>query len=125
MIRIEDIKAGALLQGLELSEVVRIVTCEAIGPNAPTVYYKTNYGAAEGLIKYAKLTPLFGCAHFSRKRSTYDAFKQLDIFENPKSKALPTINVKKVKLPGTEPKPIMITTLDKLHAVALQRKQCG
>lgn len=45
MIRLEDIKAGALIQGLEPEEVVRIVTSEPIGPNALTVYYKTNSGA--------------------------------------------------------------------------------
>ncbi len=45
MIRLEDIKAGALIQGLEPGEVVRIVTSEPIGPNALTVYYKKNDGA--------------------------------------------------------------------------------
>jgi hypothetical protein len=34
MIRLEDIKAGALIQGLEPGEVVRIVTGEPIGPGS-------------------------------------------------------------------------------------------
>ena len=45
MMRLEDIKAGALIQGIEPGEVVRIVTSEPIGPNALTVYYKKNDGA--------------------------------------------------------------------------------
>jgi hypothetical protein len=45
MIRLEDIKAGAQIQGLEPGEVVRIVTSEPIGPNALTVYYKKNNGS--------------------------------------------------------------------------------
>ncbi|MDY0151008.1 MAG: hypothetical protein RBS43_01900 [Candidatus Cloacimonas sp.] len=45
MIRLEDIKAGALIQGLEPGEVVRIVTSEPIGLNALTVYYKKNDGS--------------------------------------------------------------------------------
>lgn len=45
MLRLEDIKPGAIIQGLEPGEVVRIVTSEPIGPNALTVYYKKNDGA--------------------------------------------------------------------------------
>jgi len=44
MIRLEDIKAGSLIQGLEPGEVVRIVTSEPIGENALTVYYKKSDG---------------------------------------------------------------------------------
>ncbi|NLH93348.1 MAG: DUF3883 domain-containing protein [Candidatus Cloacimonetes bacterium] len=40
MMRLEDIKAGALIQGIEPGEVVRIVTSEPIGGDAYTVYYK-------------------------------------------------------------------------------------
>ena len=43
--RLEDIKAGALIQGLEPEEVVRIVTSEAIGIDALTVYYKKSDGS--------------------------------------------------------------------------------
>ena len=45
MLRLEDIKPGALIQGLEPVEVVRVVTSEPIGPNALTVYYKANNGS--------------------------------------------------------------------------------
>jgi hypothetical protein len=45
MLRLEDIKPGALIQGLEPGEVVRVVTSEPIGPNALTVYYKKNNGS--------------------------------------------------------------------------------
>lgn len=44
MIRLEDIKADAQIQGLEPNEVVRIIACEPIGPNALTVYYKKQDG---------------------------------------------------------------------------------
>ncbi|MFA7026319.1 MAG: helicase-related protein, partial [Candidatus Cloacimonadaceae bacterium] len=43
--RLEDIKSGALIQGLEPEEVVRIVTSEAIGTDALTVYYKKSDGS--------------------------------------------------------------------------------
>jgi len=45
MLRLEDIKPGALNQWLEHGEVVRVVTSEPIGPNALTVYYKKNNGS--------------------------------------------------------------------------------
>ncbi|MCK9584323.1 MAG: DEAD/DEAH box helicase, partial [Candidatus Cloacimonetes bacterium] len=45
MMRLEDIKSGALIQGLEPEEVVRIVTSEAIGIDALTVYYKKSDGS--------------------------------------------------------------------------------
>ena len=44
MMRLEDIKAGALIQGIEPGEVVRIVTIEPRGSDAYTVYYKKNDG---------------------------------------------------------------------------------
>lgn len=45
MLKLEDIKPGALIQGLEPGEVVRIVTSEPIGSDALTVYYKKNDGS--------------------------------------------------------------------------------
>lgn len=45
MLRLEDIKSGALIQGLEPDEVVRIVTIEPIGIDALAVYYKKSDGS--------------------------------------------------------------------------------
>ncbi|MDD2230883.1 MAG: helicase-related protein, partial [Candidatus Cloacimonetes bacterium] len=45
MMRLEDIKSGALIQGLEPDEVVRIVASEPIGADALTVYYKKSDGS--------------------------------------------------------------------------------
>ena len=42
--KLEDIKAGALIQGIEPGEVVRIVTSEPRGVDACTVYYKKSDG---------------------------------------------------------------------------------
>ena len=44
MLRLEDIKAGAQVLGLDPSGVVRVVTVEPVGPDALTVYYKTADG---------------------------------------------------------------------------------
>ena len=52
MLRLEDIKPRALIQGLESGEVVRLVTSESIGPNALTVYYKKNNGSLLGCLIY-------------------------------------------------------------------------
>ena len=49
MIRLEDIKAGALIRGIEPREVVRIVTSEPIGENALTVCYKISDGTPDEL----------------------------------------------------------------------------
>jgi len=45
IMRLEDIKAGTLIQGIEPGEVVRIVTSEPIGGDAYTVYYKKSDGS--------------------------------------------------------------------------------
>lgn len=50
MIRLEDIKAGALIRGLEPGEVVRIITSEPIGENALTVYYNKSDGAFKPVV---------------------------------------------------------------------------
>jgi len=47
MLRLEDIKKDAAINGIEPGEVVRIVTTEPVGENALTVYYKT----ADGRVK--------------------------------------------------------------------------
>lgn len=44
MMKLEDIKAGALIQGIEPGGLVRIVTSEPIGGDAYTVYYKKSDG---------------------------------------------------------------------------------
>jgi len=44
MLTLEDLKPNAAVTGLEPGQVVRIVTTEAVGPNARTVYYKTPAG---------------------------------------------------------------------------------
>lgn len=42
--KLEDIKKNAAIAGVEPGEVVRVVTTEAVGDNAITVYYKTPDG---------------------------------------------------------------------------------
>ncbi|MDD4035446.1 MAG: SNF2-related protein, partial [Candidatus Cloacimonetes bacterium] len=52
MMKLEDIKAGALIQGIEPGEVVRIVTSEPIGGDAYTVYYKKSDGSLRERLIY-------------------------------------------------------------------------
>lgn len=47
MLRLEDIKKDAAVNGIEPGQIVRIVTTEPVGENALTVYYKT----ADGQVK--------------------------------------------------------------------------
>ena len=44
MLKLEAIQKNAAVSGLEAGQVVRIVTTEAVGPDAVTVYYKTADG---------------------------------------------------------------------------------
>ncbi|MCK9336096.1 MAG: DUF1156 domain-containing protein, partial [Candidatus Cloacimonetes bacterium] len=63
---------------------------------------------------------LFGSDKVSRVDATFDVKEQRDIFEEYESKPLPKIKGKKVKLSGSEDaQPIMVTTLDKVHAAML------
>ncbi len=63
---------------------------------------------------------LFGSDKVSRVDATFDAKEQLEIFEEYASKPLPKIKGKKVKLSGSEDaQPILVTTLDKVHAAML------
>ncbi len=63
---------------------------------------------------------LFGSDKVSRVDATFDVKDQLEIFEEYASKPLPKIKGKKVKLSGSEDaQPIMVTTLDKVHAAML------
>jgi hypothetical protein len=63
---------------------------------------------------------LFGSDKVSRVDATFDVKDQLEIFEEYASKPLPKIKGKKVKLSGSEEtQPIMVTTLDKVHAAML------
>jgi len=41
MLKLEDIQKQTTLTGIEPGQVVRIVTTEAVGDDALTVYYKT------------------------------------------------------------------------------------
>lgn len=63
---------------------------------------------------------LFGSDKVSRVDATFDVDEQRDIFEEYESKPLPKIKGKKVKLSGSEDaQPILVTTLDKVHAAML------
>ncbi|MFA4958374.1 MAG: DUF1156 domain-containing protein [Candidatus Cloacimonas sp.] len=63
---------------------------------------------------------LFGSDKISRVDATFEVKEQLEIFEEYASKPLPKIKGKKVKLSGAEEtQPIMVTTLDKVHAAML------
>lgn len=44
MLKLEQLQKNAAIEGLELGQVVRIVTTEPVGDNALTVYYKTADG---------------------------------------------------------------------------------
>jgi len=63
---------------------------------------------------------LFGSGNVSRVDNTFDVKEQLEIFEEYEPKPLLKIKGRKVKLSGAdETKPIMVTTLDKVHAAML------
>jgi len=63
---------------------------------------------------------LFGSGNISRVDTTFDVKEQLEIFEEYETKSLPKIKGRKVKLSGAdETQPIMVTTLDKVHAAML------
>lgn len=64
---------------------------------------------------------LFGSDKVSQVDATFDVNDQLEIFEEYESTPLPRIKGKKVKLSeaGEETQPIMVTTLDKVHAAML------
>ena len=47
MLRLEDIRKDAVVNGIEPGQVVRIVTTEPVGENSLTVYYRT----ADGQVK--------------------------------------------------------------------------
>ncbi len=47
MLRLEDIRKDAVVNGIEPGQVVRIVTTEPVGENSLTVYYRT----VEGQVK--------------------------------------------------------------------------
>lgn len=44
MLKLEDIKKGLALRGVEADEIVRIITTEPVGENALSIYYKTSQG---------------------------------------------------------------------------------
>jgi superfamily II DNA or RNA helicase len=44
MLKLEDIKKGAQVRGIDPEEIVRIVTIESVGDDAITVYYKDSQG---------------------------------------------------------------------------------
>lgn len=44
MLKLEDVRKNAVVAGVELGQVVRIVTTEPVGDNSLTVYYKTSDG---------------------------------------------------------------------------------
>jgi hypothetical protein len=75
MIRFEDIKAGALIQGVEPGEVVRVVTSEPIGDNALTVYYKKSDGALLERLLYRSDEMNLALAASGRHFSINAAFK--------------------------------------------------
>lgn len=64
---------------------------------------------------------LFGSDKVSQVDATFDVKEQLEIFEEYTSKPSPKIRGKKVKLSGAneDTHPIMVTTLDKVHAAML------
>ncbi len=45
MLKLEDLKRDAQVRGLELNEVVRIVTVEPLGEDARTVIYRREDGS--------------------------------------------------------------------------------
>lgn len=44
MVKLEDLRKGAAVSGIEPDQVVRVVTTEPVGHDAVTVYYKTSAG---------------------------------------------------------------------------------
>ena len=44
MLKLEDIRAGAALSGVEAGQVVKVVATEVVGPDSLTLYYRTAQG---------------------------------------------------------------------------------
>jgi|GEM_PF-2245180 len=44
MMKLDEIEAEAMIQGIEIRKMMPLVTCEHTGPNALTVYYKKSDG---------------------------------------------------------------------------------
>jgi hypothetical protein len=44
MMKLDEIEAEAMIQGIEIRKMMPLVTCEHTGPNALTVYYKKMMG---------------------------------------------------------------------------------
>lgn len=79
-----------------------------------------NKGSVRLIPVWERADTLFGSDKVSRVDATFDVDEQRDIFEEYESKPLPKIKGKKVKLSGSEEtQPIMVTTLDKVHAAML------
>lgn len=66
MLKLEDIKKNATVAGLEAGQVVRIVTTEAIGDNALTVYYKTPDGTLHERMLFRQDEAALGLADAGR-----------------------------------------------------------
>ena len=62
MLRLEDLTPNAAVTGLEPCQVVRIVTTEAVGPDARTVYYKTPAGQVRERMLFRSDEPLLDLA---------------------------------------------------------------
>jgi len=62
MLRLEDLTPNAAVTGLEPGQVVRIVTTEAVGPDARTVYYKTPAGQVRERMLFRGDEPLLDLA---------------------------------------------------------------
>jgi len=66
MLRLEDIKKGAAVSGLEPGQIVRIVTNDPVGESALTVYYKTADGQVKEQMLFRSSEPSLSLAEAGR-----------------------------------------------------------
>jgi len=66
MLRLEDIKKGAAVSGLEPGQIVRIVTTDPVGESALTVYYKTADGQVKEQMLFRSSEPSLSLAEAGR-----------------------------------------------------------
>lgn len=66
MLRLEDIKKDAAVNGIEPGQIVRIVTTEPVGENALTVYYKTADGQVKEQMLFRSSEPSLSLAEAGR-----------------------------------------------------------
>ena len=66
MLRLEDIRKDAAVNGLEPGQIVRIISTDPVGENALTVYYKTADGQLKEQMLFRSNEPSLSLAKAGR-----------------------------------------------------------